>query len=432
MNLAGLSFNALPPISIPFRYFATAPLFIIAIAFFMLFNGEQIWSSRWHPSTILVTHGFTLGFFTMVMMGAIIQILPVVGGVGIPQVKLIGKLCHSLHTIGTTLLLIHFAWPHPYITIMAICMLALSFTLYISAVASVLIKKLSQGETIVGIRLAISTLALTILLGLLLLAQYLGIDILPQDKVFTNLHLMLGFGWVSLLIISVSFQVVPMFHVAPSFPTWLMKLLPLSIFLLLIAALIIPNTWLPLPVIVSALLLIHCLFAITLLRVIKQRKRQIADTTISFWQLAAISLFAITILMIIPAHWWPQIIQANFPLLIGALFIYFFASSVLLGMLLKILPFLSYTHLQQRCLTQFSAMAHLPNMHAFISKRQGLWLFILHLASGCSLIATILMPMLNPVFSLLLLSQFAWLGLLITNVCLRYHHTSKLIDSLES
>ena len=37
--------------------------------------------------------------------------------------------------------------------------------------------------------------------------------------------------------------------------------------------------------------------------------------------------------------------------------------SISQGMIIKVLPFLSYTHLQKVCLTNFSAMQYLPNMH---------------------------------------------------------------------
>jgi hypothetical protein len=38
---------------------------------------------------LALNHGFTLGFISMVMMGALLQLLPVIGGVGIAKPRLV-------------------------------------------------------------------------------------------------------------------------------------------------------------------------------------------------------------------------------------------------------------------------------------------------------------------------------------------------------
>ncbi|MEI6894773.1 MAG: hypothetical protein V5789_09100 [Colwellia sp.] len=434
MNISGLSFDALPPIHIPFRYFLTAPLFIIACAIYLLFYGDWMWITRWHPSTILVTHGFTLGFITMIMMGAIIQILPVVGAGGIKHVSIIGKTCHLLLTLGTIALMLALGgveftsrqWLH----IIALVALTLAFTLYLVSIALTLFNRLSRGETIQGIHLALAALLIVVFLGGALFARRLNINIFPDISTLTNLHLMWGMGWVSLLIISVSFQVIPMFHVAPSFPKKLMKILPVLLFLSLGSVFFIHDSALGLYIAGAVILILHCIFAYSLLRTLQQRKRKIADTTVKFWQLSAISLFLITGYYLLPNEMLPTAIQARSSLLIGAVFIYFFIVSILLGMLLKIMPFLSYSHLQQKCLINFEAMALLPNMHDFINKKQGLILFILHLLTGISLIITILSPSFNPVFASMLLVEFLWLGFLMLKTCRRYFVSNQAIENL--
>ena len=108
MNMSGLSFNALPPIDLPFRFFLTAPLFIIACALLVLFSGEALWLSRWQPNMLALTHGFTLGFLTMVMMGALLQLLPVIGGVGIAKPRFIATTSHVLYCAGVVALMLSF------------------------------------------------------------------------------------------------------------------------------------------------------------------------------------------------------------------------------------------------------------------------------------------------------------------------------------
>ena len=81
MNLSGLSFNALPTIDLPFRFFISAPIFMLACVGLVFYGGESLWLSRWHPLMLALTHGFTLGFLTMVMLGALLQLLPVIAGI---------------------------------------------------------------------------------------------------------------------------------------------------------------------------------------------------------------------------------------------------------------------------------------------------------------------------------------------------------------
>ena len=108
MNISGLSFNALPPINIPFRYFLTAPIFLIFIAFLILYSGPDIWLSRWHPSMLAMPHGFTLGVMMTVMIGALYQIFPVVGGIGFPKVKWVANISFLTHVLGTSCLMLGF------------------------------------------------------------------------------------------------------------------------------------------------------------------------------------------------------------------------------------------------------------------------------------------------------------------------------------
>ena len=115
-------------------------------------------------------------------------------------------------------------------------------------------------------------------------------------------------------------------------------------------------------------------------------------------------------------------------MLLAAFYIYFYLVAVIQGMLLKILPFLSYTHLQQKCLTNFSAMQYLPHMHEFLNKKHGQWLFYLHCISGVILLSTIIFPSLYWLLSLLLVIEFSWLLKLIIRTIQLYFSTLNKIN----
>ncbi len=427
MNISGLSFNALPPIDLPFRFFICAPIFIIACAFLILFSGETLWLSRWHPGMLALTHGFTLGFLTMVMMGALLQLLPVIGGIGIAKPRLIVTVSHTCYCLGVLALMLSFIFVDSRLTITAMVLLGVGLSLYIGAVAWVLIKKISQGDSIIGFRLAIVAFIILIVLGLILLANRVGISlpVMLLDKHITDIHALMGLvGWAGILIVAVSFQVLPMFHVAPNMPKGIRQYLAPTIFVLLVLFMFSGEFALPL------IFISHAIFAGSLFYVIKQRKRKVPDTSIKYWQLAASSLLLLNVLYFLPDSFYIKpYVTADSPLsfslpdksmLLTAVFIYFYILSVIQGMLLKILPFLSYTHLQQRCLVDFSAMQFIPHMHAFMNKKHALTLYYLHIISGITLIAVLCEPKLYAVFALCLLVEFVWLLMLMVR-CMRLY-----------
>lgn len=433
MNLSGLSFNALPPIDLPFRFFVSAPLFVLFCAGIILFSGEAMWLSRWHPSTLALTHGFTLGFITMVMMGALLQLLPVIGGIGIAKPRLIARNCHIFFTSGVLSLIANFLWPNDWLFSLSFLLLAMGLGIYICALAWVLVKKLSQGDAIIGFRFAISALVVVLAIGLIILARtqvnfyqlqlptFLFEILLSKD--LTNSHAIWGLvGWVGLLIISVSFQVIPMFHVAPSFPRNISHYLPAMMFILLLGYFYQPTVSL------NFIVLLHGLYAISLLWVITKRKRKVPDSTINYWQLAAISLLVLNVFYFIPDDYISADLVTKKAVLMTAIFIYFYLVAVIQGMLLKILPFLSYTHLQQLCLTNFSAMQFIPHMHSFLHKKHGQWLLFLHILTGGVLLVTIMLPSTYWLLALLLFVEFFWLLILMYKAMSLYYLTRRKIN----
>lgn len=431
MNMSGLSFNALPPIDLPFRFFLSAPIFIIACALLVLFSGETLWLSRWQPNMLALTHGFTLGFLTMVMMGALLQLLPVIGGIGVAKPRLIATTSHALYCAGVIALMLSFVLATNWLTLAALVLLSLGLGIYLSAIIWVLIKKISQGDSINCFRLAITSLAILLLLGVLLLANRVGIALpfITLDKHLTDIHALMGLvGWAGILIVAVSFQVLPMFHVAPNMPKYIRQYLGVSIFILLITYVFYAE------VALGLLFISHGVFAFSLFYVINQRKRKVPDTSIKYWQLAAGTLLLLNILYFLPDSFYSSVQTPLFvalpdkAMLLTAVFIYFYLLSVIQGMLLKILPFLSYTHLQQRCLVDFSAMQFIPHMHEFLNKKHGLALYYMHILSGLSLVAVLFEPRLYTVFAILLLLEFVWLLVLMVRCMRLYFSVNKKIN----
>ena len=414
MNIANLSFSALPPISVPFRYFISAVIFLLLTALLILVSGETIWLSRWQPILLAITHLFTLGFISMVMMGAIYQFLPVIGGVGVANVRNVAIVSHSFHTLGTLALSWSFVLPSTLARVIAMVTLGIGFTCYIFSVAQVLVKKLSQGPTIIGIRFAMLSLIFVVALGLLFVVQnssipYVNLSFVA-DKNYTDIHALLGgFGWAGGLILAVSLQIIPMFHVTPSFPTWLAKYMPVTLISLLLLLFLFKANSAGGQVIIAFVLVTYAVFNLAFLRLFKQRKRKVVDTSIHFWQLSGISFLALTCLYFLPDDFYQQVFSGNKALLLSAMFIYLYLISIIEAMLLKIVPFLSYTHLQNLCLANFNLMNYLPHMHELLLKKHSRLLFKFHVLSCVLLILTIAAPRFYWLFSCAMLVEFSWL-----------------------
>jgi len=75
MNYTQLSLDQAPELWAPLRFFISAPVFAIAAIVLMLVSGPEVYQNRWLPETIAITHLITLGFISMVMVGAALQVV---------------------------------------------------------------------------------------------------------------------------------------------------------------------------------------------------------------------------------------------------------------------------------------------------------------------------------------------------------------------
>jgi hypothetical protein len=79
---------------VPLRFFLAGPLFGLLAAAAIAWGGADAFGSRWAPSILAATHLVTLGFLTMVMSGALLQVLPVIVGAAVPMPRLTAAAVH--------------------------------------------------------------------------------------------------------------------------------------------------------------------------------------------------------------------------------------------------------------------------------------------------------------------------------------------------
>ncbi len=393
---ADLSLQQAPPFSVPARFLVSAPLFGLLAALVLLWHGPEIISHRWTPEVLAVTHFLTIGFLAMSMLGAMMQLMPVLMGKSIPRPVLFSSIIHTPLFLGT--LALGFAWllQINQLFSVAIALLGFSLTLFIIVAIDRLLRSTNRHVTRSMMMLALLALFITVCLGVYLSLGY-SVQTFPLARQLTDLHLSWGlFGWVTLLIIAVAYQVIPMFQITDEYPALHQRWLGWTVFVAL-SALSMTYIW-PLEILKTAaiILLAACLilFSLTTLWVLHKRRRQIADTTMRFWQLAMTSLLLLTLCWAIPS-----VLNLELPVfLLGILMIHGFAMTTINGMMYKIIPFIIWLHLSVhnknlRDKGARGSQVKVPHMRKIIPEVAGLWQFRFHLLSFILLVLATLWPL---------------------------------------
>ncbi len=395
MNYNQLSLEQAPGIAIPLRFFLTAPLFAIIASLVLLYNGPEILQNRWLPQTLAFTHLITLGFVTMVMMGALLQLLPVLAGANIPAASILSPIIHVLYSFGICLLTVGLGTSSQQLIQFSMFTLLPGLFIYLSAVSYALFNAQSKHASVQSMRIAIASLWVAVTLGFMLASGH-GWNSIPLLRQFTSLHIAWAtVGWISMMMISVAYQVIPMFQVTHEYPKILSRYLSPLILLSLIILSFIKYfytdlagiaEWLYLGVIYIICFLL-AIFVIITIRLQLQRKKRLADTTLYFWFTGLISLFASLILF-----FYAEVTQQDLSILIAVIFFSGFIISIINGMLYKIVPFLVWLHLHKQLSLSGKGLANIPTMNEVISSKKTHRQYYLHLFAISLTILSIFTP----------------------------------------
>jgi hypothetical protein len=390
MAESGLSYDQGPPFGAPLRYFLVAPLFILLAAGLGIFLPDWL-TTRWSPISLALTHLVTLGYLAMVMLGSLLQMLPVVLGTPVPAVRLVGWLGLLGLSIGTPCLALGFLlgeplWLYAGMWILAAGLIPFSFAISFSLI------KTAAPLVASPIRQAALALVITLLLGILLAGAFSSLWPVSAIAELTALHAAWGLiGWVLILIIGVSYQVVPMLQITQPYPRWLTRGLTWILFLglLLISVAAQIESMASVGLLGTLLLCVGSIvFAGVTLRLQAGRRRKVPDITLNFWRFGMASLIVSGLIFPV-LHWLPEDWTDAAEISLGITFLLGFVASVVGGMLYKIVPFLAWFHLK----TQTHAkIGSIPNMKQMIPDNLARIHFRLHLASLALLLPAPFLP----------------------------------------
>ncbi|AMN47789.1 hypothetical protein ACG33_11915 [Steroidobacter denitrificans] len=399
-----LAYEAMPPLSVPMRFFLTAPLFGMMAGLLLLID-DAVLVSRWTPGALAAVHLFTVGFMLQVMLGALLQILPVVAGASFSAPLRIAAFTHGTTSAGAVGLCWGLGRGQPGILVAGATLLGLGLAFFLYAAAAAL-RRAPQAQpgsrTQRDLRLALTGLVVTTVLGLLLAWLLAGGFSMPVELTsLVNLHAGWGWlGWGGLLLAATSWVVVPMFQVTPVYParfTSLWAPTVLTVLLLWTGAML--SGFDPLILAVAlALLVLAGAYAGTTLNLLLRTRRTVPDASSRTFRLAMAAsiggLLALLASFVSDAPHWP--------VLAGVLILHGGFASAISAMLYKIVPFLVWLHLTEARVKVANVKKLLPEAPIQAQLR-------LHGAVLIILLVAVFLPQAGRIAGAAMLVEFGWL-----------------------
>lgn len=336
-----------PPFKVVRQYFIAATITFIILNGLMLFSYKYIHGYHFQPRLLAFAHLAILGWATMIIMGAMTQLVPVILETSIFSVR-IARWGLWLFLLGVLGLVSHF-WLLG--TSGAAGMLSSAGTVF----AGILLFVINIGLTLrkvrsINISVAHIIAAITYLGTVATIGLLLGINleypfITGNHMHYLALHAALGFaGWFSMVIMGVSYRLLPMFTLSYSYKTWpgwvAFGLVNAGILGIIIEFIL--DKPLYSSVIIAAGLF---MFSYQVILIIGGRMRKSLDLGLRHAALAYgyVPVAALTGVYIALSHAMPATRQ-RFVLAYGFIVIFGCISFLVIGMMYKVVPFLVWFH----------------------------------------------------------------------------------------
>lgn len=314
--MRGLSIHQAPPFQIIALYFSTACVFWFLsslLELFLFFEKEL--------NLPLLVHSHVVGFALMTMLGALFQMLPVVAGAVISEPLKKAIPLYLALLLSSLLFLGGFLLKKERFLLFGATLLMLSIISAVSLMLYHLFPKKSFVPTVRGFKFSLFFLLVATLSGYLFLTL--------KEPLFFKIHYpFMLWGWIGGLIASVSFQVIELFYTTPPYPRFFAWHFHILVFSFLLFSLLGESFLYRLP-----LSILYITYALTTVYLLLKSKRSVLEYTPKFW------LLGMGLLLL------ASIFFAFGEFLAFLVSFVLFSSSIILGMMQRIIPFLVWFHL---------------------------------------------------------------------------------------
>jgi hypothetical protein len=339
--MLGANADQAPPLLLPMSFFVTGLLGVSAALLTLLTHLRDLSGFVYGVGPMLgATHFITLGFVSMVMMGAMYQLVPVVLNTQLYKVAM-GAFHYAAFVPGVALLVSGFLGAGSVVLVVGGSLVVASVIVFLINMGVTLRRTPAWGTPGWFVATAIGYLALTITMGWLLAFNFLY-PFLPVGQALP-VHLALGgVGWFTFTLMGVSYKLFPMFsltHAKPRHPWTVYGLLNGAIWIIGVASWWLSATALAL----GALLAVAGLglYLADVWRMWRKRLRRDPDPAMYLALAGAVGSMA-TVLAALAA------LQTGHWVIVFFLFFFGWIATSILGYLQKIVPFLVWLHRYSR------------------------------------------------------------------------------------
>lgn len=411
-NVENIASSYSPPFKVVVKYFVAGIMSFLLLNFLLLLNYDDVSGHHFQPKILSLTHIATLGWITMIIFGAMIQLVPVVLEVKLFSSKL-AEIQFWIFVLGIAGLVYKFWHFNSFInfTIPAI-LLNLSMYIFIFNITITMMRVKQWNITGTYLASALFYLFITAVAGLLLAINLDTPYIKINHLQYLNLHAHVAFiGWVSMVVMGVTYKLIPMFLLSHNFKLFFAKiaLVLVNVGLFGISIIMLYSQISKLYYLFVLMIgLGMLLFLIQVIIIFKNRIRKKFDVGIKFSLAAYIALGVITFLGIVISFIDYQNIF-NITLIYGYLIIFGYLSMLIVGQMYKIVPFLVWYN-KYSSKVGLEKVPMLKEMYNERTAHYGFYLMILSLILVTISLSLQLSQLLLLSFSLMFLSSLMFAG----------------------
>lgn len=217
----GIAGSYSPPFVLPGEHFAAALGAWVLGCAGLVWVAPEVASGLFPlPRVIAVTHLFTLGWITLSILGALYQFLPVALGVAFRWERL-GHVAFWLYAPGLVAFVAGLVWSWPLAMVGGAIGFTTALLLFLTNLVATLVRAPERGLTWWALFGAAISLFLTVVLGLMLVANLRTGFLADRRFVGVGVHAHVALaGWVMLVVIGVAHRLLPMFLLSHGAREW--------------------------------------------------------------------------------------------------------------------------------------------------------------------------------------------------------------------
>lgn len=368
---SSLNTMTLPDIRLPMQFIVTGLLlFVVAQGMILTAVDSLATGMIQTPMVLAAAHLLILGFGVMIALGAMYQLIPVALQTELYSTRL-GHWQYVIYTIGTVGLWWSFFYFSAVRLVFFACITVLGVLLFAYNLW-VSMKDVKRTAISMTVKSSLVYLCLTVIIGLWMALDFISPHLGDWHRRLLYVHILFGLiGWFTLLIIGISYKLVPMFALSHGHESRLEEdAVRVTNYGVIVLAGGFLTTWQPVVWIGGlGIGLGFILFGLQLLRILRKRMKKKLDLGLQVaffaWPYTVgLLLFigGISVLQIGKVAVLPLV----YIVLVG------WISLTILGYLQKIVPFLWWTHRY----SQVIGTAHVPSLKDMVHEKPSRWIFV--------------------------------------------------------